>query len=157
MATIYTTTTSTSSRAAVMWFKNHKLPLTEINIQKEPDKLTESIIRQFLQASDNGFEDLISHRTKLYRDLKLDNDNYRDSLSTNDLIHIILQYPKLLRYPIIIDNPKILIGYNREDIRTFIPAHERQQAMKKIIGHGYIHNGGLLHTKNPNDTFKIGI
>ncbi|WP_232245092.1 ArsC/Spx/MgsR family protein [Lactococcus lactis] len=44
-----------------------------------------------------------------------------DQISTEQMIQFILKNQQLLRSPITFDDRRLLIGYNNEDIRTFIP------------------------------------
>ena len=46
-------------------------------------------------------------------------------MSLNDLIDFIYKNPSCLKRPIIVDDKKIQVGYNSEEIRTFIPRARR--------------------------------
>ena len=46
------------------------------------------------------------------------------------LIRLIEQNPSLLRGPIIIDNKRMQIGFNEDEIRAFLPRSYRKQELK---------------------------
>ena len=46
-------------------------------------------------------------------------------MKTSELEQLIIENPSILRRPIIIDDQKIQIGYNDDDIRVFIPRELR--------------------------------
>ena len=46
-------------------------------------------------------------------------------MKISDLLKFIKENPSCLKRPIIVDDSKIQVGYNDEEIRTFIPAAKR--------------------------------
>jgi len=74
--------------------------------------------------SENGTDDLISKRSKIIRENKID----LDSMSTNELILFIQQNPTVLKRPIMIDEKRFLVGYDEEEIDMFIPRELRDTA-----------------------------
>jgi len=59
---------------------------------------------------------------------KLDVD--LDELSVRQLIELIELYPSLLRRPIILDEKRMQIGFNEDEIRAFLPRNYRKQELK---------------------------
>ena len=47
------------------------------------------------------------------------------------MLHLIEQYPSLLRRPIIIDAKRMQIGFNEDEIRAFLPRSYRKQELKE--------------------------
>lgn len=119
MVTLYTSPSCTSCRKARVWLREHEIPFTERNIFAEPLTMTE--IKNILRMTENGTEDIISKRSKAYQALKVD----VDSLSMTDLYELIRKTPGLLRRPIIIDDKRLQIGYNEDEIRRFLPRKVR--------------------------------
>lgn len=119
MVTLYTSPSCTSCRKARVWLREHDIPFTERNIFAEPLTMTE--IKNILRMTENGTEDIISKRSKAYQALKVD----VDSLSMTDLYELIRKTPGLLRRPIIIDDKRLQIGYNEDEIRRFLPRKVR--------------------------------
>ena len=119
MVTIYTTSSCSSCRKAIAWMKEHNIPFKEKNIFTE--QMTLKDLRKILKNTENGYDDIISTRSKYFVENNLD----IDSMRTSELEQLILNNPSILRRPIIIDDEKIQVGYNDDDIRVFIPRELR--------------------------------
>ncbi len=74
-----------------------------------------------LANSLNGFDDIISTRSKPYVDNNLD----MDEMKTSELVNFIIENPTILKRPIIVANSLMEVGYNSDDIRAFIPPERR--------------------------------
>ncbi|MBB1078524.1 transcriptional regulator Spx [Limosilactobacillus sp. STM2_1] len=120
MVTLYTSPSCTSCRKARAWLKEHDIAYTERNIFSEPLSLNE--IKNILRMTEDGTEDIISKRSKAYQNLNVDLNN----LSMKDLFKLISKNPGLLRRPIIIDDKRLQVGYNEDEIRRFLPRKVRE-------------------------------
>ncbi len=116
---IYTTPSCASCRKAKKWFDQYKIPYSEKNIFSI--KLSKDDIFKMLANSENGFEDIISTRSKIFKEKKLD----PDSMSVKELVEFIIEYPSVLKRPIIINENELQVGYNNEDITIFLPKELR--------------------------------
>jgi regulatory protein spx len=123
MITIYTTPSCSSCRKAKKWFEDHRIEYREKNIFNI--KLTRDDIVMMLKNTDNGFEDIISTRSKVFQEQNLDVDD----MTMSELTNFIISNPSVLRRPIIIEDKKLQIGYNEDEIRTFIPRRLREIIM----------------------------
>lgn len=83
-------------------------------------------LRRILSLTENGTDDLISTRSKVFQKLNID----VDELSISQLIDLIEEYPSLLRRPIILDEKRMQIGFNEDEIRAFLPRDYRKQELK---------------------------
>lgn len=119
MITIYTTSSCSSCRKAIAWMKEHNIAYKEKNIFTE--RLTIQDLHKILKNTENGYDDIISTRSKVFTEKNLDIDD----MKTSELEQLILENPSILRRPIIIDDDKIQVGYNDDDIRVFIPRELR--------------------------------
>ena len=119
MIKIYTTPSCSSCRKVKDWFNDQQIPFIETNITVK--SLSESALKEMLSKSENGTDDIISKRSKILKENKID----IDSLTTNELIAFIKKHPTILKRPIVVDDHKIQVGYNPEDIRVFIPHAQR--------------------------------
>lgn len=128
MITIYTSHNSNSSRKAKAWLRKYQLPFIEQNVFTAP--LSYTAFKEILARTENGTTDIISTRSKAYRQLKplLDDD-----LSLRQLYDLIRDYPVLLRRPLIIDERRLQIGYNVDDIRQFLPRKIRRLELIKAL------------------------
>ena len=48
-----------------------------------------------------------------------------DNMKMDELIAFIKANPSILKRPILMDEHRFQVGYNEEEIRTFIPRHQR--------------------------------
>lgn len=120
MVKLYTSPSSTSCRKARAWLKAHNIPFTERNIFSEPLSMAE--IKNILRMTENGTEDIISTRSKAYQNLDVD----LDELPLKDLYALLEKTPGLLRRPIIMDDKRLQVGYNEDEIRRFLPRKIRK-------------------------------
>ena len=84
--------------------------------------LNEKDIYEILEKSENGTEDIISTKSKIMKEGNYD----LEKMSMSQLVRFILDNPTVLKRPIIVDDNKIQIGYNSEEIRAFIPEEIRR-------------------------------
>lgn len=126
MVTLYTTPSCTSCRKARAWLDEHNIPYTERNIFSEPLSLQE--IKEILRMTEEGTEDIVSTRSKAYADLNIE----ISELSMNDFYRIVQEQPGLLRRPIMIDEKRLQIGFNEDEIRRFLPREVRAMELRKV-------------------------
>lgn len=126
----------TSCRKARAWLQANQLEFEEKNIFAEP--LTESEIKKILAATEGGVQDIISTRSKIYEKLGID----FNELTLKQMIVLFKEYPSLLRRPILIDEKRILIGFNEDEIRSFVPREIRCVARNLI----YLQNNNILNS-----------
>jgi regulatory protein spx len=115
MVTLYITSSCASCRKAKAWLQEHQIDFIERNIVSEP--LTVEEIKSILRLTEDGTEDIISTNSKAYHNLNVD----IDSLPLNKLYDLIIKNPQMLRRPIIQDHKRLQVGYNEEEIRSFLP------------------------------------
>ena len=120
MISLYTTPSCTSCRKARAWLTENELPFKERNIFSDP--LNSDELMEILSLTKNGTEDIISTRSKVYQKLDID----LEELKLEELLSLIEKYPNLLKRPIILDENKLQVGYNEEDIRKFVPRNLRK-------------------------------
>lgn len=123
MIQIYTTPSCSSCRKAKKWFEEHRIEYREKNIFNI--KLTRDDIVMMLKNTESGFDDIISTRSKVFQENNLD----LDEMSMSELTNFIIENPSVLRRPIIIEDEKMQVGYNEDEIRTFIPKRLREIIM----------------------------
>lgn len=126
MIKLFVSPSCTSCRKARQWLEDYDLAFEEKNIFQTP--LTRMELKQILSLTENGTEDIISYRSQAYQSLKVN----IDELSMNELIDLFIEYPSLVRRPIIMDERCLQIGYNEEEIRSFLPRDIRKIERDKI-------------------------
>ena len=126
MITLYVSPSCTSCRKAKAWLEEQDLPFIEKNIFHEP--LTKQEIKQILSLTEEGTSELISYRSQAYQTLSVDIED----LSMSALLELFTAQPSLIRRPIILDDRRLQIGYNEEEIRCFLPRKVREIELAEI-------------------------
>lgn len=125
MINLYVSSSCTSCRKARAWLKKHDIPFKESNIFSEP--LTKEDIVNILRLTENGTEEIISTRSKAFQELHVN----LDDLSIDQLLDLVEKNPSLLRRPIIMDDRRLQVGYNDDEIRRFLPRKVRRLELAK--------------------------
>ncbi|MHA6488382.1 transcriptional regulator Spx [Bacillus cabrialesii] len=125
MVTLYTSPSCTSCRKARAWLEEHDIPFEERNIFSEPLSIDE--IKQILRMTEDGTDEIISTRSKVFQKLNVN----VESMPLQDLYSLINKHPGLLRRPIIIDEKRLQVGYNEDEIRRFLPRKVRSFQLRE--------------------------
>ncbi|MFB3161572.1 transcriptional regulator SpxA [Neobacillus sp. 179-C4.2 HS] len=115
MVTVFTTPSCGSCRKAKVWLEEHQIEYMERNIIANP--LTIDEIKSILRLTEEGTDEIISTTSKAYQELNVD----IESLPLNELYKLIINNPKMLKRPIIIDEKRLQVGYNEDEITRFLP------------------------------------
>ena len=127
MIKLYGSTSCNSCRKAKAWLEDQGLAFEERNMIAEP--LTKRELKEILALTETGTEEIIATRSKVYNKFSFD---FND-LTFNELVAVIEENPTLLKRPIIIDQTKLQIGYNEDEIHQFIPREVRKVYSKKMM------------------------
>lgn len=122
MIVVYTSPGCASCRKVKQWLKDRDLKYVEKNIFST--LLNENEIKHLLMRSENGTEDIISKRSKIIQEQKVD----VEEMSVKDLVRFIQLNPSVLKRPIIVNERSFLVGYDEEEIGAFVPRELRQIA-----------------------------
>lgn len=125
MVTLYTSPSCTSCRKARAWLEEHDIPFVERNIFSEPLSIDE--IKQILRMTEDGTDEIISTRSKVFQKLNVN----VESMPPQELYRLINEHPGLLRRPIIIDEKRLQVGYNEDEIRRFLPRKVRSFQLRE--------------------------
>lgn len=120
MVRIYVTPTCSSCRKAKKWLDERKVEYKEINLLQT--KLTNEDLNLILKNTENGFDDIISTRSKIIKESNID----INEMTVSELKRFIIDNPTILRRPIIVDDKRLQVGYNEEDIDIFMPDELRK-------------------------------
>lgn len=119
MILLYTSPSCASCRKVKKYFQTYNIPFIEKNIFN--NKIAREDIFKMLSNSENGFEDIISTRSKIFKESNLD----IESMKTADLVDFIVNNPSILKRPIILTDDDLQVGYNDDDITLFLPPELR--------------------------------
>lgn len=130
IVTLFTSPSCTSCRKAKAWLEEHDIAYKERNIFADP--LTISEIKEILRMTEDGTDEIISTRSKTFQKLHVD----VETLPLQKLYELIQDNPGLLRRPIILDEKRLQVGYNEDEIRRFLPrkvrAYQLQEAQRLV-------------------------
>ncbi|WP_077324855.1 transcriptional regulator SpxA [Virgibacillus siamensis] len=130
MVTLYTTPSCTSCRKAKAWLQEQEVSFTERNLFHEP--LTEDEIKSILRLTEDGTDEIISKRSKVFQNM----DVNLEQLPIKSLYNLIEKNPGILKRPIIKDKKRMQVGFNEDEIRMFLPRKVRRlqlQEAQKIV------------------------
>lgn len=116
MLKIYTSYNCSSCKKATKWLTEHGIEYEDYNFFSK--ELTPEEIKHMLMYTTNGFEEIISERSKVYQM----NKETLPRLNVTQLIEFIVVNPSILKRPIIVDDvtENILVGYNKSDMEMFL-------------------------------------
>ena len=89
--------------------------------------MTKEEIVNILRLTENGTEEIISTRSRAFQELHVN----LDDLSIDQLLDLVEKNPSLLRRPIIMDDRRLQVGYNDDEIRRFLPRKVRRLELAK--------------------------
>lgn len=125
MLKLYTSPSCTSCRKARAWLQEYNIPFEERNIFQEPLNIDE--LKQILSMTENGTEEIISTRSKVFQQLDTD----LDDLPLSEVLDLVQKNPGLLRRPIMIDEKRLQVGFNEDEIRRFLPREVRALELRQ--------------------------
>ena len=120
MITLYYGISSVSSRRAVAWFESRNIDFCK----KRVDRMSRDDLVHLLSLSENGFADILKNPKKA-RENYLEQLQYLEGLNFNRSVDFLIEHPYLLKVPLICERKKLMIGYNEENIRMFLPKKHR--------------------------------
>ena len=127
MIRIYTAPSCASCRKVKSWLKEHNIPYVEKNIFST--LLREIELKELLERSENGTDDIISKRSKIIKE----NDIDIDSMSISELIKFIQENPSVLKRPIMIDERRFQVGYNVQVVKFVHNLLVNHAQLKRLI------------------------
>ncbi|MBF8969575.1 MULTISPECIES: transcriptional regulator Spx [unclassified Streptococcus] len=119
MIKIYTVSSCTSCKKAKTWLTQHQLSYKEKNIGK--DGITREELMAILSKTDNGVASIVSSKNRYAKSLGID----LEDLPLSEVVDIILENPRILKSPIMVDEKRLQVGYKEDDIRAFLPRSVR--------------------------------
>lgn len=125
MITLFLSPSCTSCRKARAWLLKHDVEFQEHNIITNP--LNKEELMTILSFTENGTEDIVSTRSKVFQKMAVDVDD----LSISELMSLIADNPSLLRRPIIMDKKRMQIGFNEDEIRAFLSRDYRKHELRQ--------------------------
>ena len=104
--TFYSYPSCTSCRKTKHWLKAHQIEFNERHLFRETP--TREELKYILSLTTEGIDEILATRSQTFKNLNL---NIED-MTVNEVLELLIEKPKLLRRPILVDNRKLVIGYN---------------------------------------------
>ncbi len=124
MIRFYYENSNSSSKKALEWFEKKHINCSTKRIRY----ISRDDLLLALTLSNNGFSDILKSNGKIgFGSEKMMNEI--KNMKFNDSINFILGHTEVLKTPIIIDDHKLMTGFNPEEIRKFIPQSYRRLGM----------------------------
>jgi regulatory protein spx len=123
MIKIYYSPSCSSCRKVKKWFDEQNIPFEQKDIFGK--ELSKADLMEIIAKAEDGTDDIISPRSKIVSENHIDFED----MTVSQLIDFIRKNPSVLRRPIIVDDHRVQVGYNAEEIRTFIPRARRLAEM----------------------------
>lgn len=120
MVVLYYNVSNCSCRKAKRWFRANGIEIEE----KRIDYISKKDLIYALSLSEKGFSDLLKRTTQCDAHMKEMIENII-CMSFNDGVDLLLENPHLIKVPLMLDKHKLVIGYNSEEIRVFVPSQHR--------------------------------
>ncbi|WP_270741128.1 ArsC/Spx/MgsR family protein [Lactococcus formosensis] len=117
MITLFYDKTDLTNKKAASWFTSRGIEVHLKNIRY----ISKQELLHILKLSDQGFMDIVKKGT-----ISGESDNTIYNMTFDEYINYIIGNPELLKSPIIIDDSKLLIGFNSDNIRQFLPSFYRK-------------------------------
>ena len=119
MIKVYTSPSCSSCRKVKKWFMDNDIPFIEKNIFGPT--FTDKDLYDILSKTDNGTDDVISKRSKVILESGIDIDKF----TLKQLVNFVMENPSVMKRPIIVDDHRLVVGFNPDDIASFIPRAKR--------------------------------
>ena len=107
MIVVFGLTNCDSCRKALTWLKNQKIEYHFIDYRK--NKLEESKLSNWI--NDVGWENILNRRSSTWRDLS---KKIKGGLTADSAKTLMLEFPTLIKRPIIETGGRILVGFKEE-------------------------------------------
>nr|WGD88453.1 transcriptional regulator MgsR [Bacillus subtilis] len=104
--TFYSYTSRTSCRKTKHWLKAHQIEFNERHLFRETP--TREELKYILSLTTEGIDEILATRSQTFKNLNLN----IEEMTVNEVLELLIEKPKLLRRPILVDNKKLVIGYN---------------------------------------------
>ena len=108
-----------SCKKAKEWLEENDIKYVERNIFK--DTLTIEEVKNLIRMTEDGTDEIISTRSNVYQEI----GSKLEGMQLQQLYRVIIENPSLLRRPLIIDEKRLVVGYNEEELRRFLPRKVR--------------------------------
>lgn len=116
----YNNKANVSNKKAIDWFESRGIQVHKVLARY----MSRKDLLHILSISDNGFDSILKNKLISKNELQKTIENLQTS-NFNQTLDVVLNTPEVLKSPIIFDSDKLLVGFNEDEIRQFIPKEYR--------------------------------
>lgn len=127
---VLTITSQKACRQAIQFLQQNQVDYEEQNVMKNP--LSDEDI-QYLFYRAGGMDKLLATRSKSYKELQTLLEN--EDVMMSDIYQFIRENPKALKFPIVLDKQRLMVGYHEHNIRMFLPRRLKYQYFLQTLEH----------------------
>ena len=124
MIRIYYRGSCFSSKRAFAWFEKYNIHVEK----KRISKLDKKELIELLSLSNEGLKEILKSAGRSSKGVQELIDRVM-GLSFNESLDFLIAHPEILQTPIIMGDNKLLIGYNEDEIRQFLPKEYRRRRL----------------------------
>ncbi|MFN2745347.1 MULTISPECIES: Spx/MgsR family RNA polymerase-binding regulatory protein [Bacillus] len=106
----YSYPSCTSCRKTKHWLKANQIDFKERHLFKETPNQEE--LKEILALTTEGIDEILATRSQAFKELNLN----IEELTVSEVLELLIQKPKLLRRPIIVNGEKLVVGYNPSEL-----------------------------------------
>lgn len=116
MIKVYYRKGCTSSSRALNWLQKYKLPANKVLVSR----IRREDVMEALRLSEGGVDDLLRF-PRTAEELEL------SEMSLDACVRFLVSHTNLIRSPLLIEDEKLLIGFNEDQMRQFLPKAYRRE------------------------------
>lgn len=111
--TLYGISNCDTVRKARNWLKSHAINFKFIDVRKQP--LAKTTIEAWFKYVD--WESILNRRSTCWRQLE---DHVRNNIQGNNVATLLLEYPTLMKRPVLATGQQLLVGFNEQDYQKLL-------------------------------------
>ena len=134
MIRIFTSSSNNSSRKVATWLNEAGYPFIERRI------------KNLLELSKNGFDDLLSVRAFGKINKRNGYRYYLENMTVNQLVRLMIEYPTLLKRPLLVKGKMLIVGYSDQKMRMLIPKESKRAELKLTLEKNQVVTGEVRRT-----------
>ncbi len=113
MITVYGIPNCDTVRKARKWLGTHKIDFIFFDLRK--DGLTNDIVKSWV--SQLGWEKLVNKRSATWKKIP---QKLRDTITNDNVSKLIMEYPTLVKRPVIDNDGKYIVGFDEKIYRQLV-------------------------------------
>ncbi|KMM63329.1 regulatory protein MgsR [Bacillus glycinifermentans] len=119
----YSYPSCTSCRKTKHWLKANQIDFKERHLFRETPNHEE--LKHILSLTTEGFDEILATRSQAFKELNLN----IEELTVSEVVDLLIEKPKLLRRPIIVNGEKLVVGYNPGELLKLLKRSALQRSV----------------------------